>query len=75
MLTLTDQDQAGLCWLKGRCAAWQHSLRRRRKYGLARGADFSPEDARIIGALLDVERRSRGLRELVGGRKERKCDE
>ena len=64
-LPLDTRDRATLVWVRDRSRAWKTRMKRRRKYAVPRGAGFGPEEAKIFGALLDVERGSRGLLETL----------
>lgn len=54
LLRLSEREQAGLRWLKGRARYWLTALKRRRKR-LPRGAPYGVEEAEILKALLALE--------------------
>ena len=60
-LHLTHRDRTGLLWLRQRCAAWQFTLKRRRKYAIPKGVPFTLEEADTLRCLLELERAVDGL--------------
>ena len=56
LLRLDRRDMAGLRWIHARSRFWRTVLKRRRKYGIPRGAGFDPEEAEALQALADLER-------------------
>jgi len=66
-LHLTHRDRTGLLWLLQRCAAWQFTLKRRRKYAIPKGGPFAEQEAHLLRALIDLERATGNLLEAAGG--------
>ncbi len=56
LLRIDNRDRRGLAWLKRRAASWKTTLKRRRKYGVRRGAGFEPEEAEVLQALTNIEK-------------------
>ena len=65
LLRLDRRDVAGLVWLKERAAFWRYVLRKRRKYGVQRGANFSPEEAAAFKAVMELEKAVEKLLEMA----------
>ncbi len=63
LLRLTPRDLAGLGWLRQRAGLWLVSLRLRRKR-LPKGP-YTPEEAEVIRAVLEVEQAAARLLKLM----------
>ena len=65
LLTLDRRDVAGLTWVKHRARMWFTALKRRRRYGMPKGADYTPQEGALIEALADLERSTDRLLGLI----------
>jgi len=66
LLTLDRRDVAGLTWIKSRARFWLTALKRRRRYGVPRGAGYTEAEGRLIEALTGLEREAGRLLDLIG---------
>lgn len=55
LLRIDRRDVAGLLWCKRRAQMWRDTLRRRRKYAVPKGANFTQEESAVIETLADLE--------------------
>lgn len=46
LLALDRRDVAGLMWVKTRSRMWINGLKRRRRYGVPRGAAYTEQEGR-----------------------------
>lgn len=65
LLRIDRRDRAGLRWVKTRCQMWLTALKRRRRYGVPRGADYTPEESDLIGHLTALENAAGRLLDLI----------
>ena len=65
VVRLSEQDGRGLCWLKTRARQLLNGLKRRRRYGIPRGAGYTPEEGQLIDSLVTLEREAGRLLTLV----------
>ncbi len=63
LLRLDPRDRAGLEWARNRARFWITALKRRRKH-LPPGEPYSPEEASVLNALIDLETAAGQLLEL-----------
>ena len=68
LLRIDRRDRAGLLWCKRRARFWITDLKRRRRYGVPRGAGYTPEESQLIEALTALEREAAKLLDLVDGK-------
>ena len=69
LLHLDTCDVRSLVWLRNRAHFWQYALKRRRKYSVRRGAEFSEAEMLTFEALRNLEDAAALLLELSP-----KCD-
>lgn len=65
LLRIDRRDRAGLTWIKHRARFWLTALKRRRRYGVPRGAAYTPQEGALIEALTDLERSTDQLLGLI----------
>jgi hypothetical protein len=65
LLRIDRRDVAGLTWVKHRARFWLTALKRRRRYGVPRGAAYTPEESQLIEALTGLEREAGRLLDLI----------
>lgn len=56
LIRLDARDLAGLTWVKVRARQWINGLKRRRRYGMPRGAAYTEQESQVIEALAGLER-------------------
>lgn len=71
LLHLTEQDRRGLCWLKTRARQLLNGLKRRRRYGVPRGAHYTEQEGQLIEALAVLEREAGRLLDIIAGGQEK----
>ncbi len=67
LLRIDRRDRAGLTWCKHRARMWLTALKRRRCYGVPRGAGYTEAEGQLIEALTGLEREAGRLLDLIGG--------
>ena len=75
LLRLDDRDRRGLEWVRNRARFWITVLKRKRKYGLPRGAEFDPAEDDRLRSLLDLEQAAERLLQEEAHEEDKLCQE